>query len=239
MRARNSLLREIKSVTIDARMRKSIFLVVGLICVGCSTDSETTIQPTAKSGGQPQSNPQSVAVAPIALPTPPTRTESPSPARTISATVVRENAKPIQIETNVGCLQQATNIAKAIQLAQTQDEFHGISSVIEELNLEYQRRFEIERKREFEGHNTGTTNRTDLRIASYMAAAMDHLEEAIAQRTKGTIQMSDAYIGSALLSARLAEQAEQERNNPALAQQRRADEQRKVEEFMKARKLRR
>lgn len=218
-------------------MRNSIILVVGLICGGCSTDSETTIQPTAKSGGQPQLNPQLGAVAPTAQSTSPTRAESPSPAHTDSAPGAQENAKPIQIATNVCCLQQATNIANAIQSARTQDEFNGISSVIEELKLEYQRRFESERKREFEDDNAGTTNRTDLRIASYMAAAMDHLEEATVQRTKGTIQMSDTFIGSALVSARLAEQAEQERNDPALAQQRRADEQRKVEEFIKARKL--
>ncbi len=214
-------------------MRKSILLVVGLICAGCSTDSETTIRPTAKSGKQPQANPQSDAVAPTAT----TLAVSPAPARTVSPTVVQEDAKQIRIETNVGSLQQAKNIANAIKSARTQDEFNQISPVIHSLNLEYQRRFDYERTLLSEGK--GTKNRTDLRIASQMSEAMNHLKEAISQRTKGTVQMSDAFISSALTLATLAERAEQERNNPALAQQRRAEEQRKVEEFIKERTRRR
>ena len=242
-------------------MKNSVFLFVGLVCAGCSTNSDTVIQSAAETTEQPQSsNARSSAVAPTdptsaetveqpqssnsqpsaVAPTAPTTVVSPNSAAGVSTTVVREDARQIKIETSVGYRQQVVNIGDAIKSAQTQDDFDQISSTISPLSLEYKRRFEFERKREDEGKapkSEGVTvlrdAGTDLRIAGYMVSAMEQLEEATIQRTKGTIQMSDARIGSALMLSEMAESAEKKRNDPALRRRIQADTQRKMEDFRK------
>ena len=220
-------------------MKNYIFLFMGLSCAGCSTNSDTIIQSAAETTEQPQSaNTQPVAVAPTA----PTVAVSPNSASIVSPTVVREDAKQIRIETNVGYRQQVANIGNAIKSARTQAEFDQISSTISPLSLQYKSRFESERKRESEGKapKTGSITvlgsaGTDMQIAGYMGSAMEQLEEAIVQRTKGTIQMSDARIGSALRLSELADSEEQKRNNPELRRRIQADTQRQMEDFRKGR----
>ncbi len=244
-------------------MKNYILLFVGLACAGCSTDSDTIIQSAAETTEQPQSlDTQPVAVDPTAptvaetgeqpqssntqpRPVPPTASTtilSPNSARMVSPTVIGQDAKQIEQQTNVSYRQQVVNIGNAIKSARTQAEFDQISSTISPLSLEYKGRFEAQRKRESEGKVPKTGGLTvlgnagtDLRIAGYMGSAMEQLEEARVQRTKGTIQMSDARIGSALYLSELAESAEQKRNNPELRRRIQADTQRQMEDFRKGR----
>lgn len=237
-------------------MKNYIFLFAGLSCVGCSTNSDTIIQSAAETTEQPQSsNTKPIAVAPSAPTTEqpqssntqpiavaPTVDSSLNTASTISPPVIRQDAKQIEQQTNVGYRQQVANIANSIKSARTENDFDQISSVISSLKLEYKSRFESQRKRESEAKapKTGSVTvlgsaDTDLRIAGYMGSAMEQLEEAIVQRTKGSIQMSDARIGSALRLSELADSAEQKRNNPELRRRIQADTERKMEDFRKGR----
>ena len=206
-----------------------------------SQTQPSAVTPTTPTSAETVEQPQSSNVQPSAVaPTAPITVVSPNSATTVSPTDSREDAKPIRIETNVGYRQQVVNIGDAIKAARTQTDFDRISSTIFPLSLEYKRRFEFERKREAEGKapkSEGVTvlrdAGTDLRIAGYMVSAMEQLEEAVAQRTKGTIQMSDARIGSALMLSEQAESAEKKRNDPELRRQIQADTQRKMEDFRK------
>ena len=244
-------------------MKNYIFLLVGLSCAGCSTDSDTIIQSSAGTIEQPQnSNTQSIGVAPTAStvavsPEQPQSSNaqtatvgsvasieglSPTSANTVSPTVVREDAKQTGQQANAVYRQQVADIADSIKSARTQNDFDLISSTLSSLKLEYKRRFEVERKRESEGKAPKTEGvtvlgsaGTDMRIAGYMGSAMEQLEEAIVQRTKGTIQMSDARIDSALYFSEMADSAEQKRNNPELRRRIQTDTERKVEDFRKGR----
>ena len=239
-------------------MKNYIFLFVVLSCVGCSTDYNTitrsagTTEQPRSSNTQPiadaasasiKEQPRSSNTQPIVVaPTVATVAVSPDTASTISPSVIQQDAKQTGQQIDVDYRQQVVNIANSIKSARTQNDFDRISTLTSSLRLEYKGRFEAERKRESEGKTPKTESitvlgraDTDLRIAGYMSSAMEQLEEAIVQRTKGTIQMSDALIGSALHLSELADSAERKRNDPELRRRIQADTQRKMEDFRKGR----